>query len=134
MTPDADREERDREAMRAAGLQPMSLDPARKCQGGTTPVAPRRIRKECTNCSRLRPFGEPAGADDIDPVGAWVDATFARAGYCRERLALLADQQVVAQDEMAGLHPANVRPHPGGAKPAEHGGGDAAITPLEVRP
>lgn len=80
-------------------LKPMSLSD-RKCPGGTTRTHPPRLRRDCANCKRLRPFGEEVEDTDIDPVGAWTDATAFREGFCRERIALLSAEQMRGMDEM----------------------------------
>ena len=117
MTDEA-RAQRDRAAAADAGLSPVAFStapPSRRCQGGTTRVSPMHIRRECRTCDRLRPFGEEPGPDDIDPVGAWVDATAQRAGFCRERIAHnpLSCEQVAAMDDTAGLHASHRVPAPG---------------------
>ena len=97
------------ENLQKAGAKPMNLNHDRKCKGGTTRVSPKRVRTECQGCMRLRPYAEDAGPDDIDPVGAWVDSTAQRSGYCRERIAVLTTAQVEAMDETAGIaHPQTV--------------------------
>lgn len=97
------------EALQRRALSPVAFNtapPSRRCHGGATRVSPRKLRLECQTCDRLRPFGEEPGLDDIDPVGAWVDATAQRAGFCRERIAHspLSCEQGAAMDDTAGLH------------------------------
>ncbi len=108
----------------------MTLDDQRRCCGGTTRVAPHRVRRDCLDCARLRPFADEPGPDDIDPVGAWVDATAHREGYCRERRSAgtVTAEQVAGMDDM-GAHAESLRAEGQGAPCLPVGGGDSAIHP-----
>ncbi len=87
------------QALQSSGIRPMSLAD-RKCPGGITRTHPPRLRADCSNCKRLRPFGEEVEETDVDPVGAWHDAEHGKPGYCRERIALLSAEQMRGVDEM----------------------------------
>ena len=111
----------------------MTLDDSRRCPGGTTRVRPKTLRRECIDCSRRRPWGEDPGPDDIDPVGAWVDATAHREGYCRERRSagvVLPQSAIDGMDDMAGVHRGGtVNLSDSAGKPAVRGDGDSAMHP-----
>lgn len=50
----------------------------------------------CSNCTRPRPT--ESGEDQIDPAGAWIDATGHSAGRCGARIELISRAQMEAMD------------------------------------